>query len=133
VNPADLSPLPDGRPAVAPTILVADDDTQVRELLCDLLHEQGFAVPAAATGRQVLDRLRQAPVRLEILDLVMPEMEGLETLQVLAESYPDLRVLAISGAFEGWFLDCAHFLGARAILKKPFRNDEFLATVRTLL
>ncbi len=120
-------------PAVAPAILVADDDGLVRELLCDLLEEHGFSVLQAVSGRQVLEQIKQRPVNLVVLDLVMPEMEGLETLQALANAHPDIRVLAISGAFDGCFLDCAHLLGARAILKKPFHNDEFLAAVRALL
>ena len=124
---------PPGGPAAAPAILVADDDEPVRELLCQVLEAEGFSVLEAVTGRDVLEQIKKQPVALVILDLVMPEMDGLETLQSLAQNHPGVRVLAISGAFGGSFLDCARLLGAKGILKKPFNGAELVARVRTLL
>ncbi len=120
-------------PATATAILVADDDELVRGLLCHVLEADGFNVVEAMTGREVLEEVEKRPVTLVILDLVMPEMDGLETLQSLAQRHPGVRVLAISGAFGGSFLDCARLLGAGAILKKPFTGDQLLAGVRALL
>lgn len=120
-------------PANTPAILVADDDELVRELLCRMLEAEGFPVLKAITGRDVLEQVKKRPVAVVILDLVMPEMDGLETLQSLAQNHPDLRVLAISGAFGGSFLECARLMGAKAILKKPFHADELVASVRALL
>ncbi len=133
MNSGASTTTPSKGPASGPAILVADDDELVRQFLRQLLEEQGFVVLEAFTGREVLDQVRKAPVSLVILDLVMPEMEGLETLQALARLHPGIRVLAVSGAFDGAFLSCARLLGAKATLKKPFHNEEFLAAVRALL
>jgi DNA-binding response OmpR family regulator len=119
--------------AAPAAILVADDDELIRELLCQVLEAEGFSVLEAATGREVLEQVKKKPVAVVILDLVMPEMDGLETLQSLAQNHPGVRVLAVSGAFGGSFLDCARLLGAKAILKKPFNGEELLAGVRALL
>ncbi len=125
-------PIPPAGPAAPPAILVADDDDLVRQFVRQLLEEQGYQVLEAWTGRQVMEQVKQRPVALVILDLVMPEMEGLETLQWLARECPAVRVLAISGAFDGVFLSCARLLGAQVTLKKPFGPEEFLAAVHTL-
>jgi len=114
------------------TILVADDEEEVRDLVHQIL-EPEFQVRDARNGREVLDQLDRSPVDLLILDLVMPDVEGIETLQVLRGSRPDLRVLVMSGAFGGSFLQCARLLGAHAALKKPFSCEALLSSVNNLL
>ena len=75
--------------------------------------------------------------RLVIIDLVMPEREGIETICSLRKNRPDIKILAVSGAFKGPMLDsmltCASMLGADAALPKPVHPQDLLATVRTLL
>lgn len=79
----------------------------------------------------------QQEVRLVILDLVTPEREGIETIRSLRKNRPDVKILAMSGAFKGRMLDgmltCASMLGADATLPKPVCPEDLLATVRTLL
>jgi len=130
-NCAEASETQD-RPQSRPTILVADDEEEVRDLVRQIL-EPHFLVRDARNGKEVLEEIERAPIDLVILDLVMPDVEGIETLQVLRGSWPDLRVLVMSGAFGGSFLQCAKLLGAHAALKKPFSCDSLLHSVNTLL
>jgi CheY-like chemotaxis protein len=115
------------------TILVADDDDKIRDLVRDVLEPCGFQILEAGNGLGVLAELQRTKVDLLIMDLAMPEMEGIETLQKLRSMRPDLKVLVISGAFGGHFLRCAQHLGANAGLKKPFSCDSLIQQVEALL
>jgi DNA-binding response OmpR family regulator len=119
-------------PLIRPTILVADDEDEVRGLVRQILEPQ-FLVRDARNGKEVLQEMDRAPIDLVILDLVMPEVEGIETLQALRGRCPDVPVLVMSGAFGGSFLHCAKLLGAHAALKKPFTCDALLERVCALL
>jgi CheY-like chemotaxis protein len=116
-----------------PAILVADDEEEVRDLLRQILDPERFRVLEATNGREVLETVKNTPVDLVILDLVMPEAEGIETLQALRFNRPELKILVISGAFGGSFLRCARALGAHAALKKPFSCESLLDSVQHLL
>jgi CheY-like chemotaxis protein len=116
-----------------PSVLIADDEAEIRELIRRVLTPLDCDVWEADNGREVLRMVDQQRVDVVILDLVMPEMEGIETLQVLRNRRPQSKVLVISGAFDGSFLDCATMLGARAALKKPFSPKALVAQVRDLL
>jgi len=72
-------------------------------------------------------------VDLVITDLVMPEQEGLETIQALRQDVPGTGIIAISGAFGGQFLQVAKALGADAILTKPIRAELLLNRVAEVL
>ena len=109
-----------------PAILVADDEDEVRDLLRQILDPDRFRVLEATNGREVLETVKHTPIDLVILDLVMPEAEGIETLQSLRFNRPELKILVISGAFGGSFLRCARALGAHAALKKPFSCESLL-------
>jgi CheY-like chemotaxis protein len=127
-----------GGPAALPRILVADDDEGVRRLFCKVLEAEGYPVASAADGRQVLASMTDQPdFRLIIIDLVIPEREGIETICTLRKDRPDVKILAVSSAFKDRQLDsmltCASMLGADATLPKPVRPEDLVATVRTLL
>jgi len=115
------------------TILVADDEAEVRGLVRQILEPHSFRVLEARDGKEVLEEVDLTQVDLLILDLVMPDVEGIETLRVLHRDRPDLRILVMSGAFGGSYLQCARLLGADAALKKPFSCDVLLQSVASLL
>ncbi|MBZ5622962.1 MAG: PAS domain S-box protein [Acidobacteriia bacterium] len=114
-------------------ILVIDDDPDIRSLFRQILTDAGYDVLTAADGRAGVRMVEENAVHLVITDLVMPEQEGLETVKVLRNRYPDLRILAISGAFGGGFLKSAAILGAQATLRKPIGAEQLLVVVRELL
>lgn len=114
-------------------ILVVDDDAVVRKVLCEMLKTNGYEVAEAANGKQALDNSQKARFDLVITDLVMPEIEGIETIKTLRREQPELKIVAMSGAFGGEYLTIAGLLGAHATLQKPLRLEVVLNTVRQTL
>src|SRR6266436_63943 len=80
-----------------PTILIVDDEPGVRTALSGVLHDEGYAVEAVSSGEACLDRLTRGPVDLIVLDVWLPGMDGLATLQRLRERQVDAQVVLISG------------------------------------
>jgi DNA-binding response OmpR family regulator len=115
------------------SILVVDDEPGVRRLLSGILADAGYAVRTAANGHEALGKIDREPFDLMITDLVMPEVEGMETIRTVRGSNPEVKIIAISGAFSGDFLRVAELLGANATLAKPFSADELLGTIRRVL
>jgi CheY-like chemotaxis protein len=112
------------------TILIAEDDEQVRDSLTSILEEVGYSVVEASNGREVLQDLkRSADFCLLLTDIVMPEMEGLELIKHLRRYHPKLPIIAMSGTFGGIFLNAARLLGAKETLQKPFKRAELLAAL----
>jgi CheY-like chemotaxis protein len=114
-------------------ILVADDDAGTRAWLRDVLESAGYNIIEAENGKEVMNLLRQESVELCMTDLAMPEQEGIETIRLLRHEYPDLKIIAISGAFGPEFLRVSKILGAAATLQKPIKLHRLLETVQALL
>ena len=116
------------------TILLVDDDDALRRLLHGMLTDAGYEVWEAADGRQAIARVgRQPQPDLVLTDLVMPEQEGIELIRQLHAQHPALKIIAMSGAFDGDFLRIASALGAAATLRKPIGREELLRTVESVL
>ena len=114
-------------------ILVVDDDAGVREVLQSMLEAAGYSVAVAVNGREALAAMREGSFDCIITDLVMPEQEGIETIKMIRRDYPDLGIIAMSGAFGGDYLRIASYLGAHATLSKPVQLPTLLATVSSLI
>lgn len=119
--------------APASRILVADDDPGTRAFLRDSLEEAGYEVIDAADGRKAVDLLQHMGADLCIVDLAMPEQEGIETIQLIRGEYPAMKIIAISGAFGPSILGVSKQLGAAATLEKPIRPEKLLRAVEQLL
>ena len=120
-------------PATPHTILVVDDEEAVRRLLQEVLGER-YRVLLAADGREALEAIAGEPnLDLVITDLVMPNLEGIETIQAIRKAKPGLKIVAMSGVFGGHFLKSAKALGADATLRKPIRVDVLHETLGELL
>ena len=105
------------------TILIVEDDEQVRHSLTNILEEVGYSVVEASNGKEVLQDLkRSADFCLLLTDIAMPDMEGLELITHLRRHHPKLPIVAMSGTFEGKFLNAARLLGAKETLQKPFNS-----------
>ncbi len=122
-----------GAPAPTARILVADDEAGVRGFLRKVLEQSGYEVIEAADGKQALRQARAGHVDLVITDIIMPEQEGVETIQALRKEMPDIGIIAISGAYQGQFLKVAQMLGAAAALSKPVSAELLLARVAEVL
>ncbi len=115
------------------TVVVADDEAPLRRLLAMTLARAGYQVFEASHGREAIELCRQQRVDLLLTDLVMPEQEGLETIRELRAELPHVHIVAMSGAFDGKFLDVARAFGAGAVLQKPFDGRTVLETVASLI
>jgi CheY-like chemotaxis protein len=115
------------------TILIADDDAEVREILRHTLERAGYVTAEAADGSEALSAVRTMRFDLLITDLAMPERDGLELLEVLRYERWAPKVIAMSGAWDGLCFPAAAKLGALAALPKPWRTQALLDTVRTVL
>jgi DNA-binding response OmpR family regulator len=122
-----------GPPKHSARIVVADDEAGVRGFLRAALEQGGYEVIEAADGKQALRQARSGGVDLVITDIVMPEQEGIETIQALRKEMPGIGIIAISGKSEGPYLKMAGVLGADAMLAKPVSGDLLLARVAEVL
>jgi CheY-like chemotaxis protein len=118
------------------TILVIEDDREVREYLVEVLSRAGHSVSAAGNGHEGVALFRDHPAQVVITDIIMPEKDGIETILDLRRNHPDLKVIAISGGGRSTpenYLHSARLLGADRAFRKPFRNEEILGAVAELV
>jgi CheY-like chemotaxis protein len=121
-----------GLPHSLGTILVADDEPDIRKFLREVLNSVGYEVFEAENGKEVIHQVEGSQIDLVILDLAMPVQEGIETIQNLRRIRPQLKIIAISGRFER-LLRAAKSLGAQMSLPKPVQRDELLDAVAQVL
>lgn len=117
-------------------ILIIDDDAQLRATLREVLELEGYEVVEAHNGREGLERYQEAPPEVMIMDILMPEQDGLETIMTLRRVDPQVKIIAISGGGQTGrtdFLHLATMLGVQRTLRKPFRPQELIEAVRDLL
>lgn len=129
----DAGPSPDAR---RQTILVIDDDADLRALMATALGSCGYEVLTSGNGRHAVRTLVERPVDLVITDVFMPEFDGLEVIRAVRDCADHLPILAVSGGsgyvgFDG--LSIARLLGADAVLAKPFALAALQRQVRALL
>lgn len=115
------------------TVLVVDDDQTFRNLLSDILQFEGFNVLTAADGKQGLAMLKDKEIDLMLLDLVMPEIDGIQVLQQALVIKHDLAVVMVSG--EGTIQRAVEAvkMGAHDFVEKPLDAQRALLTVRNTL
>ena len=114
-------------------ILVVDDDLTHLELLVDILQFHGFIVHSAQNGNNALSVLESQPIDLMLLDLVLPDIDGLEVLRQALAKYPGLAVIMISGYGNVQLAVEAVKMGAHDFLEKPLEAQRVFLTVRNAL
>ncbi|MEJ5866051.1 response regulator transcription factor [Pseudomonas farsensis] len=114
------------------TLLVVDDDDEIRELLCDYLSDAGYQTLAAADGAQMREQLARNKVDLVVLDLMLPGEDGLSLCRQL-QAQPGLAVVMLSA--KGSTLDRIIGLevGADDYVAKPFEPRELVARIKAVL
>lgn len=116
-----------------PSVLVVDDEDQVRQLIRETLEQAGYDVEEASDGKEGLERYRAKPADLVIMDILMPDQDGLESIMTLRREFPKSRVIAMTGGSDMIgilnFLDVAKMLGACRTLQKPFEMKALLDAV----
>jgi len=109
-------------------ILLAEDDTVMREYLARALERSGYAVVSVDRGTAALPLLEAEAFDLLLTDIVMPEMDGIELAQRAAEIAPDMRVMFITG-FAAVTLKAGRAMPQARVLSKPFHLRDLVLEV----
>lgn len=117
-------------------ILVIDDDPMAREFIAEALSQTGHHIATASNGRQGLALFGATPFDLVITDIIMPDVEGIETIMQLKREKPGVRIIAISGggkisAYS--HLSLAEKFGVKKTLAKPFGKADLFSAVNEVL
>jgi DNA-binding NtrC family response regulator len=113
-------------------VLIIDDDMLARTTMALILERAGYHVVTAEDGRKGLSCMRKEEPDLVITDIIMPEKEGIETIQEILASRPQAKIIAVSGGGARnnmEFLRLAKILGASEVLAKPFEPEDLLVCV----
>ena len=114
------------------TVLIVDDDEETRTVLQAVLRKAGFSVFAVATGEEAVRLCRSQRIDVVLLDIWMPEKDGLETLMDIRRGAPEARIVAMSGGGKLGSMHPLTFaarLGAKRTLTKPFTGEQLIAAI----
>jgi CheY-like chemotaxis protein len=111
------------------SILIADDDGNCREALREIVEPEGFRTLLASSGEEALDIVRGRPVDLLMLDLHMPRLSGLETLQVLRQFNALLPAILVTGDPNERVVRQAYQAHVYSVIPKPVSKNIVLYTV----
>lgn len=114
-------------------VLVVDDESSVRKTLAMILNAAGYDVCTARHGFDALLQIKQTPVEVVISDLNMPEMSGFEFLSVVRRRFPEIMVIASSGAYETGDHIPGGIIADAFYAKGRYRPEELLRTVAQLI
>ena len=117
-------------------ILIVDDDESIRRTLRRMLEPVGYDVVEAADGREGVELYKEDSVDLVLMDLIMPEKEGIQAAAELRHYDPEVKIIAISGGGRIGniqVLRIAQKFGIEHALPKPIRMGKFLALVNEVL
>jgi CheY-like chemotaxis protein len=118
-------------------VLVIDDDPLFREIAQEMLTQGGHAVTLADDGSKAARLPAELAPDLAVVDMLMPERDGIETIGDLQARWPQIKVIAVSAGGRGLepdlLLRAAKALGADATMAKPVDREAFADLVRRLL
>ena len=117
-----------------PSILVVDDNADLRDIIASDFQKHGYRVQVASGGHEALEQVRRSEIDLVLTDTHMPEGDGIWLLDQVKELRPETKVAIFITGFEGFSAEDAYALGADVVLSKPFHRKELFSVVdRALL
>lgn len=122
------------KPTVLPAkslILVVDDDSDLVKGLARILRSQGFSVLEAVGGRQALDMGKKECPQVAIMDIIMPDLNGIEVFHCIRQICPKVKGIFMTGSSE--YNTAAHEAGCITVLEKPIDHDQLLKTLTELM
>jgi len=117
-------------------VLIVDDDPQTRQVLRDILEPLNHCIVEAGNGREALPLVEECEPDLMIVDILMPEMDGLETIRFLRRKGYRMPIIAMpvrTDPAESRYSEFARSFGADDVLLKPFVATDVLEVVRRVL
>ena len=141
--PHEIAPVSYRKPAPAPiesgnnseTVLVVEDEDIVRDLVCEVLEEQGYTVLCAENGLEALKMAGELDGKIDLLisDVIMPQMNGHELAEALAETRPQMKVLFVSGYSDNDLGDHGMLETGVELLQKPFTPQHLSRKIRSVI
>ncbi len=114
-------------------ILIVDDDENIRKTMTAILEDEGYIVDSAASGKEALEKANGATYNLALLDIRLPDMEGVELLKLMKDSLPRTRKIMVTGYPSVQNAISAVNKRADAYLIKPVDVEKLLETVKEQL
>ena len=114
-------------------ILIVDDDENIRKTMTAILEDEGYIVDSAASGKEALEKTNSATYNLALLDIRLPDMEGVELLNLMKDSLPRTRKIMVTGYPSVQNAISAVNKRADAYLIKPVDVEKLLETVKEQL
>ena len=116
------------------TVLVCDDAVFMRTMVSDILSQAGFTVVGEAeNGKQAVEKYKQLKPDLVTMDIIMPEMGGIEAVKQITQTDPAARILMCSAMGQQALVQEALQAGARDFVVKPFQPSRVLEAVQRVL
>jgi len=112
-----------------PRILIVDDEKDFNETVVKRLKRRGYDASSASSGQEALSLLAAGPYDLAVLDMMMPGMDGIETLGEIKKRHPGQEVILLTGHASVERGTQGRAMGARACLLKPVDFEELLAAI----
>jgi two-component system, chemotaxis family, chemotaxis protein CheY len=116
------------------TVLICDDAIFMRRMLRDVLKQAGFEVVGEAqTGAEAVERYRELKPDLVTMDIIMPDMGGIDAVRAIVQEYPEAKILMCSAMGQQALVIEAIQAGARDFVVKPFQPSRVLEAVQRVL
>ncbi|SFC91515.1 response regulator [Clostridium uliginosum] len=114
-------------------VLIVDDSMFIRVTLRTMLEKNGFKVVGEAeNGRVAIDKYKELKPDIVTMDITMPEMEGIESLQKIIEIDPDAKVIMLSAVGQEDNVKTSIMLGAKTFIVKPFKEEHLLKVLNKI-
>lgn len=114
-------------------ILVVDDDESIRKTMKAILEDEGYIVDLAATGSEAIQKTKEKAYNIALLDIRLPDMEGVELLKLIKDTVPHTRKIMVTGYPSMQNAVAALNKNADAYLTKPVNVEKLLNTVKEQL
>jgi two-component system chemotaxis response regulator CheY len=115
-------------------VLIADDLTFIKLVLRDLVEKAGFRVVAeASNGKQAIELYKDKRPDIVLMDITMPELDGLQALKKILEYDPQAKIIMCSALGQQTLIVQALQLGAKDFIVKPFREERVVAAIKKIL
>lgn len=114
-------------------ILVVDDESIVLDSCQMVLEAEGFHVSLVGSVKAAIEEMERGLHRLILVDIKMPERDGIHLMKIAKEEWPDIPVIAMSGYHTREAIEEAIKAGASTFISKPFTPDELACTVRRVI
>jgi CheY-like chemotaxis protein len=116
-------------------ILIVDDEPKIRKFLRIMLEKAGYQIVEASNGKECINLCKSAPPAIVLMDIMMPELDGISTLREIKKMKQAIKVIAISGGSvftPEVYLDEAVCQGADYCLSKPIDREELIKAIEEL-